>query len=51
MTELEATLDATQHALELALQRLEKTSAGWVKEIEAHRATTLKLVKLQDKQR
>jgi hypothetical protein len=49
--ELEAQLDATQHALNLALSRLEKTSAGWVKEIEAHRATTLKLVKLQEKQR
>jgi hypothetical protein len=30
--ELEAQLDATQHALNLALSRLEKTSAGWVKE-------------------
>ena len=47
--ELEAQLDATNHALEFALKRLEKTSAGWVKEIEAHRQTTLKLVKLQEK--
>ena len=45
--ELEATLDATEHALNLALSRLEKTSAGWVKEIESHRQTTLKLVALQ----
>ena len=50
MTELEARLEATEHALNLALSRLEKTSAGWVKEIEAHRQTTLKLVKLQEKQ-
>ena len=49
--ELEALLDVTNHALEFALQRLEKISAERVKEIEAHRATTLKLVKLQEKQR
>jgi hypothetical protein len=48
--ELEALLDVTSHALEFALKRLEKTSAGWVKEIEAHRQTTFKLVKLQEKQ-
>ena len=48
--ELEAFLDATQHALEFALQRIEKISAERVKEIEAHRQTTLKLVKLQEKQ-
>jgi len=48
--ELEATLDATQHALEFALKRLEKISAERVKEIDAHRATTFKLVKLQEKQ-
>ena len=47
MTELEARLEATEHALEFALQRLEKTSAGWVKEIEAHRATRFKLIELQ----
>ena len=47
MKELEARLEATEHALNLALSRLEKTSAGWVKEIEAHRQTTLKLVALQ----
>ena len=47
---LEARLEATEHALNLALSRLEKTSAERVKEIEAHRATTLKLVKLQEKQ-
>ena len=45
--QLEALLDVTQHALEFALKRLEKTSAGWVKEIEAHRNTTHKLVALQ----
>ena len=45
--QLEAKLDVTEHALEFALKRLEKVSAGWVKEIEAHRATTLKLVALQ----
>jgi len=45
--ELEARLEATAHALNLALSKLEKTSAGWVKEIEAHRKTTLKLVKYQ----
>ena len=49
--ELEAQLDSTNRALEFALKRIEKTSVGWVKEIEAHRATTLKLVKLQEKQR
>jgi len=47
MQELEARLEATEHALNLALSKLEKTSAGWVKEIEAHRKTTLKLVKYQ----
>ena len=46
MTELEE----TEHALNLALQLLEKISAERVKEIEAHRQTTLKLVKLQEKQ-
>jgi len=51
LNQTEARLEATQHALKLALTHLEKTSAGWVKEIEAHRQTTLKLVKLQDKQR
>jgi len=51
ISELEATLDATQHALELALQLLEKISAERAKEIEAHRQTTLKLVALQEKQR
>ena len=45
--ELEALLDVTNHALEFALKRLEKISAERVKEIEAHRATTLKLVKYQ----
>ena len=46
--ELEAQLDATNHALEFALKRIEKISAERIKEIEAHRQTTLKLVKLQD---
>jgi len=50
MTELEARLEATQHALEFALKRIEKISAERIKEIEAHRQTTLKLVKLQEKQ-
>ena len=49
--ELEARLEATEHALEFALKRLEKISAERAKEIEAHRQTTLKLVKLQEKQR
>lgn len=49
--ELEARLEATQHVLEFALKRIEKISAERVKEIEAHRQTTLKLVKLQEKQR
>jgi len=49
--ELEALLDVTNHGLEFALKRLEKTSAGWVKEIEAHRQTTLKLVALQQEKR
>ena len=31
--------------------RLHKASEGWVKEIEAHRQTTLKLIELQEKQR
>jgi len=48
--ELEARLEATDHVLELALQLLEKISAERVKEIEAHRQTTLKLVALQEKQ-
>jgi hypothetical protein len=51
MTELEAKLDATENALEFALKRIEKISAERIKEIEAHRQTTLKLVKLQEKQR
>ena len=50
MTELEARLEATEHALKFTLKRLEKISAERVKEIEAHRQTTLKLVKLQEKQ-
>ena len=45
--ELEAQLDSTNNALEFALKRIEKASAGWVKEIEAHRQTTLKLIELQ----
>ena len=45
--ELEALLDVTNHTLEFALKRLEKISAERVKEIEAHRQTTLKLVALQ----
>ena len=50
--ELEAKLEATQHALEFALKRIEKISAERIKEIEAHRQTTLKLVALQqEKQR
>ena len=49
--QLGAFLDSTNRALEFALKRIEKISAGWVKEIEAHRQTTLKLVKLQEKQR
>jgi hypothetical protein len=49
--ELEALLDVTNHALEFALKRLEKISAERVKEIEAHRQTTLKLIALQEKQR
>ena len=49
--ELEARLEATEHALEFALKRIEKISAERIKEIEAHRQTTLKLVKLQEKQR
>ena len=49
--QLGAFLDATNRALEFALKRIEKISAERVKEIEAHRQTTLKLVKLQDKQR
>ena len=28
-----------------------RAQAGWVKEIECHRKTTLKLIKLQEKQR
>ena len=52
MQELEAQLDSTNRALEFALKRIEKISAERVKEIEAHRQTTLKLVKLQqEKQR
>ena len=49
--QLEALLDVTQHALEFSLDRLEKTSAGWVKEIEAHRATRFKLIELQQEKR
>ena len=50
--ELEAKLDSTNNALEFALKRIEKISAERIKEIEAHRQTTLKLVKLQqEKQR
>jgi hypothetical protein len=45
--ELEAKLEATEHALEFAHKRMEKISAERVKEIEAHRQTTLKLVALQ----
>ena len=45
--QLGAFLDSTNRALEFALKRIEKISAGWVKEIEAHRQTTLKLVKYQ----
>ena len=41
-------LEATEHALEFALKRIEKISAERIKEIEAHRQTTLKLVKLQN---
>ena len=49
--QLGAFLDSTNRALEFALKRIEKISAERVKEIEAHRQTTLKLVKLQEKQR
>ena len=49
--ELEALLDVTNHTLEFALKRLEKISAERVKEIEAHRQTTFKLIELQEKQR
>jgi hypothetical protein len=49
--ELEAELEATEHALEFAHKRMEKISAERIKEIEAHRQTTLKLVALQEKQR
>ena len=48
--ELEARLEATEHALDLALKALERSSAGWIKEIECHRNTTHRLVKLQGKQ-
>jgi len=48
--QLGAFLDSTNRALEFALKRIEKISAERVKEIEAHRQTTLKLVKLQEKQ-
>ena len=47
--QLGAFLDSTNRALEFALKRIEKISAERVKEIEAHRQTTLKLVKLQEK--
>ena len=46
--ELEAKLEATQHALDVALARLERASAGWVKEIENHRKTTFKLMEKQN---
>ena len=45
--QLGAFLDSTNRALEFALKRIEKISAERVKEIEAHRKTTLKLVKYQ----
>ena len=48
--QLGAFLDSTNRALEFALKRIEKISAERIKEIEAHRQTTLKLVKLQEKQ-
>ena len=48
--QLGAILDSTNRALEFALKRIEKISAERIKEIEAHRQTTLKLVKLQEKQ-
>jgi len=50
--QLGAFLDSTNRALEFALKRIENISAERIKEIEAHRATTLKLVALQqEKQR
>ena len=50
--QLGAFLDSTNNALEFALKRIEKISAERIKEIEAHRQTTLKLVALQqEKQR
>ena len=50
--QLGAILDSTNNALEFALKRIEKISAERIKEIEAHRQTTLKLVALQqEKQR
>ena len=51
MTELEARLEALQHTLDLTLKALERSSVGWIKEIECHRNTTHRLIKLQEKQR
>jgi hypothetical protein len=45
--QLGAFLDSTNRALEFALKRIERISAERIKEIEAHRQTTLKLVALQ----
>jgi hypothetical protein len=43
--------EALQYTLNLTIKALERASVGWIKEIECHRNTTLKLMKLQDKQR
>jgi hypothetical protein len=37
--------------IEVLEAEAQRAQAGWVKEIECHRNTTLKLIKLQEKQR
>ena len=47
ITETETCFGALMRTLKATQRHLERASAGWVKEIEAHRMTTHKLIKAQ----